>query len=138
MTAMYGKQKIEEIEDFDDRNVIKIYKVGDYDRNWSSANYKEYFINKCAFKHEMLWALQATKLDFVKIAESYPVKLQMLAITAKEMITTYLTDGYMTCVVILYTTKQERNGTRYAQLYRNIQVTKHIVEFLCRSAGASG
>ena len=29
-------------------------------------------------------ALQATKLDFVKIAESYPVKLQMLAITAKR------------------------------------------------------
>ena len=81
---VWKSRKIEEIEDFDDRNVIKIYKVGDYDRNWSSANYKEYFINKCAFKHEMLWALQATKLDFVKIAESYPVKLQMLAITAKR------------------------------------------------------
>lgn len=77
---------IEDVEDFDDRNVIKIYKAGDYDRNWSSAeyDYKEYFINKCAFKHEMLWALQATELDFVKIAESYPVKLQMLAITAKR------------------------------------------------------
>ena len=77
---------IEDVEDFDDRNVIKIYKAGDYDRNWSSAeyDYKEYFINKCAFKHEMPWALQATELDFVKIAESYPVKLQMLAITAKR------------------------------------------------------
>ena len=32
----------------------------------------------------MPWALQATELDFVKIAESYPVKLQMLAITAKR------------------------------------------------------
>ena len=27
-------------------------------------DYKEYFINKCAFKHEMPWALQAVKLDF--------------------------------------------------------------------------
>ena len=36
---------IEDVEDFDDRNVIKIYKAGDYDRNWSSAkyDYKEYF-----------------------------------------------------------------------------------------------
>lgn len=77
---------IEEVEDFDDRNVIKIYKVGDYDRVRSSNKdaYKDYFINKCAFKHEMLWALQATELDFVKIAESYPVKLQMLALTAKR------------------------------------------------------
>lgn len=79
-------RKIEEVEDFDDRNVIKIYKVGDYDRNWSSAkdDYKEYFINKCAFKHEMLWAMSKVNLDFVKIAKSYPVKLQMLAITAKR------------------------------------------------------
>ena len=76
-------RKIEEVEDFDDRNVIKIYKVGNYDWDWSSEkdDYKKYFINKCAFKHEMLWALQATELDFVKIAKSYPVKLQMLAIT---------------------------------------------------------
>lgn len=38
---------IEDVEDFDDRNVIKIYKAGDYDRNWSSAeyDYKEYFIS---------------------------------------------------------------------------------------------
>ena len=78
------RRKIEEVEDFDDRNVIKIYKEGNYDDwNWSSEkdDYKKYFINKCAFKHEMLWALQATELDFVKIAKSYPVKLQMLAIT---------------------------------------------------------
>lgn len=58
---------IEEVEDFDDRNVIKIYKVGDYDREWSNKNdYKDYFINKCAFKHEMPWALQAVELDFKK------------------------------------------------------------------------
>lgn len=75
--------EIEEVEDFDDRNVIKIYKVGDYDRVWSSNkdDYKDYFINKCAFKHEMPWALQAVKLDFKKIAKSYPVKQQMQAIT---------------------------------------------------------
>lgn len=73
---------IEEVEDFDDRNVIKIYKVGDYDRVWSNKNdYKEYFINKCAFKHEMPWAMSKVNLDFVKIAKNYPVKLQMLAIT---------------------------------------------------------
>lgn len=38
-------------------------------------------INKCAFKHEMSWALQAVELDFKKIAKSYPVKQQMQAIT---------------------------------------------------------
>ena len=76
--------KIEKVEDFDDRNVIKIYKVGDYDREWSNKNdYKDYFINKCAFKHEMPWALQAVELDFKKIAKSYPVKQQMQAITIK-------------------------------------------------------
>lgn len=76
-------RRIEEVEDFDDRNVIKIYKVGDYDRVWSSNkdDYKDYFINKCAFKHEMPWALQAVELDFKKIAKSYPVKQQMQAIT---------------------------------------------------------
>ena len=81
-------RKIEEVEDFDDRNVIKIYKEGDFpygDRNngWATQkdDYKEYFINKCAFKHEMPWALQAVELDFEKIAKSYPVKQQMQAIT---------------------------------------------------------
>lgn len=74
--------EIEKVEDFDDRNVIKIYKVGDYDREWTNKNdYKDYFINKCAFKHEMPWALQAVELDFEKIAKSYPVKQQMQAIT---------------------------------------------------------
>ena len=88
---------IEDVEDLDDRNVIKIYKAGDYDRNWSSAkyDYKEYFINKCAFKHEMLWALQAAKLDFIKIAENYPVKLQMLAITAKRDDNFYIFERWL-------------------------------------------
>lgn len=88
---------IEDVEDFDDRNVIKIYKAGDYDRNWSSAkyDYKEYFINKSAFKHEMLWALQAAKLDFIKIAENYPVKLQMLAITAKRDDNFYIFERWL-------------------------------------------
>lgn len=83
-------RKIEEVEDFDDRNVIKIYKEGDFpygDRNngWATQkdDYKEYFINKCAFKHEMPWALQAVKLDLKKIAKSYPVKQQIQAITIK-------------------------------------------------------
>ena len=49
----------------------------------AARTYKEYFINKCAFKHEMPWALQAVKLDFKKIAKSYPVKQQMQAITIK-------------------------------------------------------
>ena len=77
---------IEEVEDFDDRNVIKIYKVGDYDREWSNKNdYKDYFINKCIFKHEMPWALNTLeRFDIEEIAKSYPVNLQMLALTIKR------------------------------------------------------
>lgn len=80
---------IEEVEDFDDRNVIKIYKVGDYDREWSNKNdYKDYFINKCIFKHEMPWALNAMeRFDIEEIAKSYPVNLQMLALTIKGKMT---------------------------------------------------
>lgn len=80
---------IEEVEDFDDRNVIKIYKVGDYDRVWSNKNdYKDYFINKCIFKHEMPWALNTLKrFDIEEIAKSYPVNLQMLALTIKGKMT---------------------------------------------------
>lgn len=113
---VWKSRKIEEIEDFDDRNVIKIYKVGDYDRNWSSANYKEYFINKCAFKHEMQWALQATKLDFVKIAESYPVKLQMLAITAKRD-NYYIFDSWLDdlCRKIIYLSKYDETRNKREQ-----------------------
>lgn len=113
---VWKSRKIEEVEDFDDRNVIKIYKVGDYDRNWSSANYKEYFINKCAFKHEMLWALQATKLDFVKIAESYPVKLQMLAITAKRD-NYYIFDSWLDdlCSNIIYLSKYDETRNKREQ-----------------------
>ena len=81
-------RKIEEVEDFDDRNVIKIYKEGDFpygyrNNGWATQkdDYKDYFINKCAFKHEMPWALQAVELDFKKIAKNYPVKQQMQAIT---------------------------------------------------------
>lgn len=81
----YGRN-IDEVEDFDDRNIIKIYKVGDYDREWSSKkdDYKDYFINKCAFKHEMPWAMSKVYLDFEKIARSYPVKQQMLAISIEN------------------------------------------------------
>lgn len=81
--------KIEKVEDFDDRNVIKIYKVGDYDREWSNKNdYKDYFINKCLFKHEMPWALNAQeRFDIEEIAKSYPVNLQMLALTIKGKMT---------------------------------------------------
>lgn len=81
-------RKIEEVEDFEDRNVIKIYKEGDFpygyrNNGWATQkdDYKDYFINKCAFKHEMPWALQAVELDFEKITKSYPVKQQMQAIT---------------------------------------------------------
>lgn len=92
--------KIEKVEDFDDRNVIKIYKVGDYDREWSNKNdYKDYFINKCLFKHEMPWTLQVmsntNKLPgFVEIAESYPVKLLMQAFTLKDKRQTYMLNVY--------------------------------------------
>ena len=82
---LYGRN-IEEVEDFDDRNVIKIYKVGDYELEWSNIkDYKDYFINKCAFKHEMPWAMSKVNLDFEKIARSYPVKQQMLAIARALM-----------------------------------------------------
>ena len=94
-------RKIEEVEDFDDRNVIKIYDVGYYDSNWSSKkdDYKDYFINKCLFKHEMPWTLQVmsntNKLPgFVEIAESYPVKLLMQAFTLKDKRQTYMLNVY--------------------------------------------
>ena len=122
---VWESRKIEEIEDFDDRNVIKIYKVGDYDMEWSSEKdvYKEYFINKCAFKHEMLWALQATKLDFVKIAESYPVKLQMLAITAKRD-DQYIFDGWLQdlCRNIIYgenRNEMEQDMLNYIETFKS-------------------
>ena len=91
-------RKIEEVEDFDDRNIIKIYDVGYYDSNWSSKkdDYKDYFINKCLFKHEMSWALQKVmngpydkQPSFTEIAESYPVKLLMQAFTLKDQRSTY-------------------------------------------------
>ena len=94
-------RKIEEVEDFDDRNVIKIYDVGYYDSNWSSKkdDYKDYFINKCLLKHEMPWTLQVmsntNKLPgFVEIAESYPVKLLMQAFTLKDQRSTYQIGVY--------------------------------------------
>lgn len=94
-------RKIEEVEDFDDRNIIKIYDVGYYDSNWSSKkdDYKDYFINKCLFKHEMPWTLQVmsntNKLpSFVEIAESYPVKLLMQAFTLKDQRSTYQIGVY--------------------------------------------
>lgn len=118
-------RKIEEVEDFDDRNVIKIYKVGDYDRNWSSAkdDYKEYFINKCAFKHEMLWAMSKVNLDFVKIAKSYPVKLQMLAITAKRD-DHYIFDRWLhdLCSNIIYSenrNEMEQDMLNYIETFKS-------------------
>lgn len=115
---VWESRKIEEIEDFDDRNVIKIYKVGDYDMEWSSAkdDYKEYFINKCAFKHEMLWAMSKVNLDFVKIAKSYPVKLQMLAITAKRD-DHYIFDSWLDdlCSNIIYLSKYDETRNKREQ-----------------------
>ena len=101
-------RKIEEVEDFDDRNVIKIYKKGDFaygDRynGWATQkdDYKDYFINKCLFKHEMAWALQAVmngpyakQPSFTEIAESYPVKLLMQAFTLKDQRSTYQIGVY--------------------------------------------
>ena len=86
---------IEEVEDFDDRNVIKIYKEGDFpygyrNNGWATQkdDYKDYFINKCIFKHEMPWALNTLeRFDIEEIAKSYPVNLQMLALTIKGKMT---------------------------------------------------
>ena len=97
---------IEDVEDFDDRNVIKIYKEGDFpygyrNNGWATQkdDYKDYFINKCLFKHEMPWTLQVmsntNKLPgFVEIAESYPVKLLMQAFTLKDKRQTYMLNVY--------------------------------------------
>lgn len=99
-------RKIEEVEDFDDRNVIKIYKEGDFpygyrNNGWATQkdDYKDYFINKCLFKHEMPWTMQVmsntNKLPgFVEIAESYPVKLLMQAFTLKDKRQTYMLNVY--------------------------------------------
>lgn len=121
---------IEEVEDFDDRNVIKIYKVGDYDRVWSNKDdYKDYFINKCAFKHEMPWAMSKVELDFEKIARSYPVKQQMLAITIKaENRKYYKFDIWLTdeCKKINWAlnyedirTEKEQNMLNYIETFKS-------------------
>lgn len=126
----YGRN-IDEVEDFDDRNIIKIYKVGDYDREWSSKkdDYKDYFINKCAFKHEMPWAMSKVELDFEKIARSYPVKQQMLAITIKaENRKYYKFDIWLTdeCEKINWAlnyedirTKKEQNMLNYIKTFKS-------------------
>ena len=88
-SGFWNHRGIEEVEDFNDRNVIKIYKVGDYELEWSNIkDYKDYFINKCIFKHEMPWALNTLeRFDIEEIAKSYPVNLQMLALTIKGKMT---------------------------------------------------
>ena len=75
-----------------------------------------YTIVQLAFKHEMQWALQATKLDFVKIAESYPVKLQMLAITAKRD-NYYIFDSWLDdlCRKIIYLSKYDETRNKREQ-----------------------
>ena len=120
--------KIEKVEDFDDRNVIKIYKVGDYDREWSNKNdYKDYFINKCAFKHEMPWAMSKVNLDFEKIARSYPVKQQMLAITIKaEDREYYKFDSWLAqkCVGIEYVQRNKMEG------YEDEDKEEHMLNYI--------
>lgn len=74
----FRDRSLEDVEDFNDRNVIKIYQEGDDQMKWSVEYYGDYFINKCVYKHEMPWTL-AVNFDIKKIAESYPVKLQILA-----------------------------------------------------------
>lgn len=124
----YGRN-IEEVEDFDDRNVIKIYKVRDYDRVWSSKkdDYKDYFINKCAFKHEMPWAMSKVNLDFEKIARSYPVKQQMLAITIKaEDREYYKFDSWLAqkCVGIEYDQRYKMEG------YEDEDKEEHMLNYI--------
>lgn len=74
----FRDRSLEDVEDFEDRNVIKIYQGGDDPTKWSVEYYGDYFINKCVYKHEMPWTL-TVDFDINKIAESYPVKLQILA-----------------------------------------------------------
>lgn len=124
----YGRN-IDEVEDFDDRNIIKIYKVGDYDREWSSKkdDYKDYFINKCAFKHEMPWAMSKVKLDFEKIARSYPVKQQMLAISIKaEDREYYKFDSWLAqkCVGIEYVQRYKMEG------YEDEDKEEHMLNYI--------
>lgn len=116
-SGIWNHRGIEEVEDFNDRNVIKIYKVGDYELEWSNIkDYKDYFINKCAFKHEMPWAMSKVNLDFEKIARSYPVKQQMLAITIKaEDREYYKFDSWLAqkCVGIEYVQRYKMEGYEY-------------------------
>ena len=127
-------RKIEEVEDFEDRNVIKIYKEGDFpygyrNNGWATQkdDYKDYFINKYAFKHEMPWALQAVELDFEKIAKSYPVKQQMQAITINRN-GYYKFDSWLAdeCKKINWAlnyedirTKKEQNMLNYIETFKS-------------------
>ena len=129
-SGFWNHRGIEEVEDFNDRNVIKIYKVGDYELEWSNIkDYKDYFINKCAFKHEMPWAMSKVELDFEKIARSYPVKQQMLAITIKAKNRKYYKfDIWLTdeCEKINWAlnyedirTKKEQNMLNYIETFKS-------------------
>ena len=127
-SGIWNHRGIEEVEDFNDRNVIKIYKVGDYELEWSNIkDYKDYFINKCAFKHEMPWAMSKVNLDFEKIARSYPVKQQMLAITIKaEDREYYQFDSWLAqkCVGIEYVQRYKMEG------YEDEDKEEHMLNYI--------
>lgn len=127
-SGIWNHRGIEEVEDFNDRNVIKIYKVGDYELEWSNIkDYKDYFINKCAFKHEMPWAMSKVNLDFEKIARSYPVKQQMLAITIKaEDREYYKFDSWLAqkCVGIEYVQRYKMEG------YEDEDKEEHMLNYI--------
>lgn len=95
---------------------------------WSNIkDYKDYFINKCAFKHEMPWAMSKVNLDFEKIARSYPVKQQMLAITIKaEDREYYKFDSWLAqkCVGIEYVQRYKMEG------YEDEDKEEHMLNYI--------
>ena len=84
----FSTRSIDEVEDFDDRNVIKIITKDDDKRIWAEEYEKgvidDYFVKKCVYIHEMPWTLTSRYSNIKRIAESYPKKLQLLAFNVKS------------------------------------------------------
>ena len=80
-------RSIEDVEDFSDRNVIKIYKEGDDLVKWNSDYYnRSYFLKKCIYLHEMPWTVYAiSRIERIEdVVHSLPVKLQLCAFAIKD------------------------------------------------------
>lgn len=79
----YRDRSIEEVENFDDRNVIRIYQDGLNQMGWNLKDCRDYFMKKCIYKHQMTWTL-FVDFNMKEIAESYPTRLQILSFYIKD------------------------------------------------------